>query len=439
MAATNTKKPIHDHQPKVIIIGGGFAGVEVAKKLQNKAVQVLLLDRNNYFTFQPLIYQVATGGLEPNSVAYPLRRLFQSSRNISFRVADVRGVYPEKQQIDTSLGPIDYDYLVIASGSRPVFFGLDEQQLLPLKSVPEALDMRNWILQKFESALVTREESQKDAMFNFVIVGGGPTGVELAGALAEMKRFVLPKDYPELDIDRVQIHLLEGADRLLPAMSETASGKAQEYLEDMGVRIHLKELVSEYDGQYVEIAGEQLPADHLIWTAGVGSNPPEFSQAKVFSPKNRLVVDPYHRVKEVNNVFAVGDVAQMSTPEYPDGHPMLAPVAIQQGKHLGKNLLRRLNGKPMEAFRFKNNGVMATVGRNKAVADLPKMKIWGFPAWFAWMLIHLLFLVGFRNKLVVLINWIYSYFTYDKALRLIIRKPKQPRSRKVEPLEQGSS
>ncbi len=419
--------PKSEHK-RVVVVGGGFAGLEVVKALANKPVQVVLLDRQNYFTFQPLLYQVATGGLEPNSVAYPLRRLFYRAGNVLFRIAEVGEVDVGQHCLHTSAGRIKYDYLVIATGSRPQFFGLDQRYLLPLKTVPDALRLRNWVLRRFEKALVEKDERKRAALFNFVVVGGGPTGVELAGALAEMKRFVLPKDYPGLDIERMQIYLLEGLNRLLPFMSEEASRQALEDLDRMGVRIGLNKLISDYDGRKIEFGHTVIPTRSLIWTAGVEAAPPEGLREDAFSIDRRLVVDPFSRVRGTENVFAVGDVALMPSEAYPEGHPMLAPVAVQQGKHLGKNLQRLLGKENLQAFHYRDKGTMATIGRNKAVADLPLGTISGFPAWIAWMFIHLLWLVGFRNKAVVLLNWMYNYFTYEKALRLIITKPKKEKA-----------
>lgn len=416
--------PESEHK-RVIVIGGGFAGLEAVKALLDQPVQVVLLDRQNFFSFQPLLYQVATGGLEPNSVAYPLRRLFRRAGNVFFRVADVQQIDTEAQTLHTSAGQLTYDYLVVATGSRPQFFDLDQQFLLPLKTVPDALRLRNWVLQRFERALVEKDARKEAAFFNFVVVGGGPTGVELAGALAEMKRYVLPKDYPSLDFDRMQIYLLEGLDRLLPAMSEKASRKALEKLDRMGVQVGLNKLISEYDGQQIEFGKTIIPTRNLIWTAGVEAAPPSGLRDDAFSIDRRLVVDTFSRLRGVKNVFAVGDVALMPTSDFPDGHPMLAPVAIQQGRQLGKNLLNLIRGHSLQPFRYSDKGTMATIGRNKAVADLPIGTISGFPAWIAWMLIHLLGLVGFRNKAVVLVNWTYNYFTYEKALRLIITKPQE--------------
>lgn len=421
--------------PRIVVIGGGFAGLELARKLRNKPCQLVLLDKNNYFNFQPLLYQVATSGLEPNSIAYPLRRVFRNARNIFFRMAEVERIDPEAQNVHTSIGAITYDYLVVATGSQANYFGLDPSKLLPLKSVPQALQLRNHILVEFEKALLASDPEKIESHTNFVVVGAGPTGVELAGALGEMKNFVLPRDYPELDFSAMNIHLVEGADRVLPTMSEKASERARRYLEELGVQVHLRTLIREYDGKTIEIAGRRIPSRNLIWTAGVkAASLPGLEPA--LSKSGRLVVDAFNRLASFRNIFAIGDVAEMATEENPKGHPMLAPVAIQQGRHLARNLLRIQQGKALIPFRFFDKGTMATIGRNRAVADWGRLRLGGFPAWLAWMFVHLFTLVGFRNRLVVLVNWVYNYFTYDKALRLIIKRGKNLEETFVEtPLE----
>jgi len=411
--------PDSEHK-RIVIVGGGFAGIELAKKLRNKSIQVVLLDKNNFFTFQPLLYQVATSGLEPNSIAYPLRRLFREASNVFFRLAEVKSVNTTRQEIETTSGALDYDYLVVATGSAPNFFGLDNDKLVPLKSVRNALDMRNVFLKEFEEALTETDEEKRQTLINIVIVGAGPTGVELAGALGEMKKYVLPKDYPELDIERMQIYLIEGADRVLPTMSEEASAKAHEFLEELGVTVYLNKLVKQYDGKKVMIEGEEVLTQNLVWTAGVQGGALEGIDAENLQKNNRIIVDEYNRVRGHHALFAVGDVAHFETEDFPKGLPMLAPVAMQQGRHLAKNILRDLKGEKMEAFEYFDKGTMATIGRNRAVVDLHRFKFQGTFAWFVWMFVHLVSLVGFRNKLVVVINWIYNYFTYDRALRLII-------------------
>lgn len=409
----------NNDQQHLVIIGGGFAGIELAKKLKNHPLQVTLLDRNNYFTFQPLLYQVATGGLEPHSVAYPYRQLFRNADNIQFRMAEVESIDSSQKIVQTDSGSVRYDQLVLATGSRPNFFGLNERLLYPLKSLPNALAMRNWLLSKFEQATKISDPQERDAIMNVLIVGGGPTGVELAGALGEMKKFILPKDFPELDPDKMRIILVEGMDQLLPAMSEISGKKAGEYLKKLGIEIHLNQLIKEYDGYSVNLNGEEIPTYNTIWTAGVGGNAPDGFNGEQLK-NGRIRVDKFHRVLGYNDVYAAGDLAAMITDEYPRGHPMLAPVAIQQGKHLAGNLIRKSKGKNIKPFQYKDNGTMATVGRNRAVVEMGKVKFQGFWAWMAWMSLHLISLVGFRNKLVVMINWIYNYFRYDKSLRMII-------------------
>ncbi len=407
-------------QKHLVIIGGGFAGLELAKRLKGKSIRVTLIDRNNYFTFQPLLYQVATGGLEPNSVAYPFRQLFRNAGNVKFRMAEVERVDPVRKMIFTNSGSLRYDELVMASGSRPNFFGLEADLLYPLKSLPNALAMRNWLLNKFESAIKTPDPQKRSAILNIVIVGAGPTGVELAGALGEMKKFILPKDYPEVDPDEMRIILVEGLEQVLPAMSKVSGKKAEKYLKTLGTEIHLNHLVKEYDGEKVNIAGERIPTYNMIWTAGVGGNAPDGFEGEQYKNR-RIKVDEFHRVLGYRDTYAIGDLAAMETEAFPKGHPMLAPVAIQQGKHLGNNIVRKLNGKSPEPFQYNDRGTMATIGRNKAVAEIGRVKFQGFLAWIAWMGLHLITLVGFRNKLVVMINWVYNYFRYDKSLRMIIK------------------
>lgn len=406
---------------RIVIIGGGFAGIELAKALKNKPFQVVLFDRNNYFTFQPLLYQVAMSGLEANSVVYPFRHLFRGRKNFYFRMANVRQIDTERREIETDIGSLRYDYLVLATGSRPRFFGLNPDQLLPLKSIPQAIGMRNFLLTHFERALDLTNDTLEKSHLNIVVVGGGPTGVELAGALGEMKKQVIPKSYPELDPSKMKIYLLEGQSRLLPTMSEEASGAAERYLKELGVITRLNALVNDYDGELVHFNEETIRSKNLIWTAGVeGAAVPGVEDARA-GKSNRIAVDDFHRVRGYRNIFAVGDVAKMKTDAFPNGHPMLAQAAIQQGKHLARNLSKMAGGEEPEAFVYNDKGAMATVGRNRAVVDLPKFKFQGMFAWFVWMFVHLVSLIGFRNKLVTMVNWIYNYFTYDRSLWFIMR------------------
>jgi NADH dehydrogenase len=411
--------------PRVVIIGGGFAGVNLAKALGNKAVQVVLLDKHNYHTFQPLLYQVSTAGLEPDSIAYPLRKIIKNHKNTVFRMAEVIQIEPTSQTVSTSIGDINYDYLVIATGTKTNFFGNTtiETHSMPMKKVPQALNIRSLILQNFEKAVVTNTTDERDALMNFVIVGGGPTGVELAGAIAELKRHILPRDYPDMDLEKMQIHLLEGNDRVLPPMSAHASKSAAKFLRKLGVHVHCNTYVKNYDGKTVLTNGDlTLKAETLIWAAGVTGAPVKGLPAGALVERtNRYKVNQFNQIDGYDNIFALGDIAFMQTTAFPQGHPQVAQPAIQQGHLLGKNLLRLLKRKPMIPFVYKDKGSMATIGRNKAVVDLKHVKFAGFFAWFVWMFIHLMALVGFRNRVITFFNWSYSYINFDKAARLIIR------------------
>ncbi len=415
----------NSHFPQVVIIGGGFGGIQIAKRLKNKEDNILMLDRHNYHTFQPLLYQVATGGLEPDSIAFPLRKVFQNQKNLKFRVADVTQIHPESNTISTNIGEFSYDYLVLATGSETNFFGQKEMEhfSMPMKTVPEALNLRSLILQNFEEAVIEDNEIGREALLNFVVVGAGPTGVETAGALAELKNHVLPCDYPELDIKKMQIFLVEGADRVLPPFSEQASFKAQEFLEKMGVKVLTKTLVDRYDGNIISFKnGEMIPTKSVIWSAGVkGALIPGLEKAEIVRG-GRIKTDNVNRVAGYSNIFAIGDLAYMESKDFPNGYPGVAQVAIQQGQQLGANLLKIINNQNTKPFDYFDKGSMATIGRNKAVVDLKFWKFQGFFAWLTWMFIHLIFLVGFRNKLVTLMNWIVNYFSYDRGSRLIIRR-----------------
>lgn len=411
--------------PRVVIIGGGFAGVNLAKSLANNNVQVVLLDKHNYHTFQPLLYQVSTAGLEPDSIAYPLRKIIKNHKNTVFRLAEVNYINSEKQEVETSIGNITYDYLVIATGTKTNFFGNKkvEKYSMPMKKVPQALNIRSLILQNFEKAIITKDEAKRKALLNFVIVGGGPTGVELAGAIAELKNHILPHDYPDMDINKMQIHLLEGNDRVLPPMSSHASKKAEEFLLKLGVNVHCSTYVKDYDGNQITTNTDlELQSETLIWAAGVTGAPVKGLKAEVLMDRtNRYKVNQFNQIEGYDNLFALGDIALMKTELYPNGHPQVAQPAIQQGKLLGKNLIRKVNNQSMKPFIYNDKGTMATIGRNKAVVDLKHFKFAGFFAWFVWMFIHLMALVGFRNRVVVFFNWSYNYINFDKAARLIIR------------------
>lgn len=411
--------------PRVIIIGGGFGGIALAKKLSKKEAQVVLLDKHNYHNFQPLLYQVSTGGLEPDSIAYPIRKVLQGYPNFYFRLANVLEIDTQGKRVLTNIGDIRYDYLVVATGSETNYFGNKGIQTMgmAMKTIPQSLNLRSLILENFEQALLTDDLHERDALMNFVIVGGGPTGVELAGALAEIKKGILPKDYPDLDTRRAQINLVQSGDRLLPAMSDVASRKAERFLEGLGVNVWKNIRVADYDGKCVTTNTETVfETATLVWAAGVQAVGIKGLDAKeLLARGNRLKVNHFHQVEGFEEIFAIGDVAQMQTDAFPEGHPMMAQPAIQQGRSLGENMVRLIDGKPMKPFVYKDKGSMATVGRNKAVVDLPRFKFQGVFAWFVWMFVHLYFLIGFRNRVVVFINWVYNYIRFDREARLIIR------------------
>lgn len=411
--------------PRVVIIGGGFGGIALAKKLSKKEAQVVLLDKHNYHNFQPLLYQVSTGGLEPDSIAYPIRKVLQGYPNFFFRLANVVEIDTKSKRVITNIGDIRYDYLVVATGSETNYFGNKgiETMGMAMKTIPQSLNLRSLILENFEQALLTDDLHERDALMNFVIVGGGPTGVELAGALAEIKKGILPKDYPDLDTRRAQINLVQSGDRLLPAMSEIASRKAESFLEGLGVNVWKNIRVADYDGKCATTNTDTVfEAATLVWAAGVQAVSLKGLDAKeLLCRGNRLKVNPFHQVEGFEEIFAIGDVAQMETEAFPEGHPMMAQPAIQQGRSLGENMVRLIDGKPMKPFLYRDKGSMATVGRNKAVVDLPRFKFQGVFAWFVWMFVHLYFLIGFRNRVVVFINWVYNYIRFDREARLIIR------------------
>lgn len=411
-------------RPRVVIIGGGFGGLALAKRLKNKKFQVVLLDKHNYHTFQPLLYQVATGGLESGSIAYPIRKVVQNYDQIFFRVANVQRIDTENKKVVADIGTIFYDYVVIATGSKTNYFGNENitKNSMEMKSIPEALDIRSLVLENFEAALQTTNDEEQRALMNFVIVGAGPTGVELAGALAEMKNHVLPKDYPDLDFNKMQINVFQGANKVLDAMSEKSSRKAQEFLEKLGVKIYLEEIVTDYQDKIVHTkSGKQFAAETMIWTAGVMGATVDGFDATLIQRGNRIKVNEFNQVVGFTDIFAIGDVATMMTEKTPIGHPMMAQPAIQQGELLAHNLVKLRDGKPLKSFTYANRGSMATIGRNKAVVDLPKFQFSGFFAWFVWMFVHLMSLIGFRNKLVVFWNWLYNYMMFDRQARLIIR------------------
>ncbi len=421
--------------PRLVIIGGGFGGITLAKKLRGLPVQVVMLDRNNYHTFQPLLYQVATGGLEPDSIAFPLRKMFGTQDNLFFRMAEVERIDPGLKTVYTSIGEVNYDYLVLATGSSTNFFGMQDVEDLSvgMKSIPEALDLRSLILQNFEMALQTNDLARKDTLLKFVVVGGGPTGVETAGALAELKRHVLPSDYPELDLRMMEIHLIEASSQLLSGMSQKSSDDAKRSLEKLGVHIWLENRVTEYGNDIIQTDKDKtFEASTVIWAAGIKGNLIDGLENAKLAGGQRIEVDRYNKAFGSEDVYVIGDLAMMRTEAYPNGHPQVAPGAIQQGENLGLNLAKMLKGEEeLNEFTYFDKGSMATIGRNKAVVDFRKLHMNGFVAWLAWMFIHLLYMIGFRNKLVVFVNWVWSYFTYDKGTRVIIRPfPKKKKKEK---------
>ncbi|WP_090838559.1 NAD(P)/FAD-dependent oxidoreductase [Olleya namhaensis] len=415
--------------PRIVIIGGGFAGIALAKKLSKQEVQVVLLDKHNYHTFQPLLYQVSTGGLEPDSIAYPIRKVLQDFPNFYFRLAKVSEIDTEKNTIQSNIGALKFDYLVVASGSKTNYFGNKsiEDNSMEMKTIPQSLNLRSLILENFEEALLTSDLNRRNALMSFVIVGAGPTGVELAGALAEIKKGILPKDYPDLDTRLAQINLVQSGDTILKTMSPNASKKAEDFLEQLGVNVWKNVRVTSYDGTTVTTDSDlTFESETVVWAAGVKGAAIKGLDAEQFvSRGNRILVNEFNQVKGIDNIFAIGDVAQMESESVPHGHPMMAQPAIQQGKLLGDNILKLLDKKPMTPFVYKDRGSMATIGRNKAVVDLPNFKFQGVFAWFVWMFVHLFSLVGFRNRTVVFINWVYNYIRFDREARLIIRPYKK--------------
>ncbi|WP_271728615.1 NAD(P)/FAD-dependent oxidoreductase [Aquimarina algiphila] len=411
--------------PRLVIIGGGFAGVALARNMIKEDVQLVLLDRHNYHTFQPLLYQVSTSSLEPDSIAYPLRKIVKKGKNTFFRMAEVMSIDPKTQHVNTNIGNISYDYLVIATGARTNFFGNTtiESNAMRMKNLPQALNLRSLMLENLEQAVITTDTEKRKELLSFVLAGAGPTGVELAGGIAELKLNVLPKDYPDMDFDDMEIHLIEGASRILPPMSENASENATKFLEKIGVHIHTNTQVQNYENNLVTTNTDlSLKTATFIWSAGVTGAPVSGINAESLIPRaNRYKVNEYNQIDGYDTIFAIGDISVMETEGYPKGHPMVAQPAIQQGKHLAKNLKRHLKNKPMIPFKYFDKGSMATIGRNKAVVDLGKFRFGGFFAWFIWMFIHLWFLVGFRNRFVTFFNWVYNYINYDKAARLIVR------------------
>ncbi len=422
---------------RVIIVGGGFGGLKLANKLKKYDFQVVLVDKNNYHQFQPLIYQIASSGMEPTSISFPFRNIFRKRKDFYYRMAEVRAVFPEKNMIQTSIGKATYDYLVLAAGTTTNFFGNKhiEEVAMPMKNVSEAMGLRNALLSNLERSITSSSEQERQELLNIVIVGGGATGVEIAGALSEMKRFVLPNDYPDMPADLLHIHLIEASNHLLAAMSPEASEHAEKFLADMGVNVMLNKRVIDYkDHKVILEDGHEIPTRSFIWVSGVTAVPIGNMDSERIGRGGRIKVDEFNRVIGLENVFVIGDQCiQTSDVNYPNGHPQLAQVAIQQGELLAKNLRNIEKGGRLQPFHYRNLGAMATIGRNRAVADFKHLKMQGWLAWIMWLVVHLRSILGVRNKIVVLLNWVWNYFTYDQSMRMIVyaRKAKEIREREV--------
>ena len=409
--------------------------MQLARKLNNNpGFDITLIDRFNYHQFQPLFYQVATGGLDASNISFPLRKVFQKTKNVHIRLATVKGLVPEQHMVVTDAGNIEYDVVVVATGADTNFFGNQHliENTFPMKSTTEALQIRHRLLQNFEDAVIIKNEKEIDKLMTVVVVGGGPTGVELSGSIAEMKKYVLPKDYPELDFRRMKIILLEGGPKTLGPMSEKSSLQSRKYLENLGVTVMVSTVVKDYDGDNVTLTnGESISAATVIWAAGIKGNVPAGIDPGLIVRGNRIKVDRYNRVQGFENIYAIGDVASMETPKYPTGHPQVAPVAMQQAQLLAENLkkIERKSARQVEEFEYFDKGSMATVGRNLAVVDIPKPKLHfgGVFAWLIWMFLHLLLLLGVKNRLFVFLNWFINYFTHDQSLRLIFKSFNRPK------------
>jgi NADH:ubiquinone reductase (H+-translocating) len=414
---------------RIIILGAGFAGLKLAKELSNNSsYEVLLFDKFNHHQFQPLFYQVATAGLDASNISFPLRKIFQDTPNVSIRLAHVNTIDTASKKITTSIGSFSYDYLVIATGADTNFFGNVEMasNALPMKSTVDALKLRNHLLQNFEKALAINDANEQQAYMNICIVGGGPTGVELSGAIAEMKKYILPKDFPELEFKKMQICLFEGSATTLEVMSEQSQMQSMQYLKELGVTLKTSTKVVSYDGiNLVTNSNEVIPTKTVIWAAGVKGNVPNGIDTKLIGRGNRILVDTTCAVLGYDDVFAIGDIALMQCSESPNGHPQVAPVAQQQAALLAYNFIQRTKKNfSLETFSYNDKGSMATVGRNKAVVDIPnpKLHVGGFMAWLIWMGLHLFLILGVKNKLFIFLNWLYNYFTYDQSLRLMFKR-----------------
>ncbi|UKN00695.1 NAD(P)/FAD-dependent oxidoreductase [Paracrocinitomix mangrovi] len=414
--------------PRVVVIGAGFAGLKLARQIDTRFYQLVLIDKNNYHTFQPLLYQVATAGLEPDSIAYPVRKTLRKKKNMYFRLTEVNQVKTQEKIVSTSMGELKYDYLIVATGATNNYFGIDsvEENAMPMKTLTEALNLRSKMLQNFENALNINDLDKRLELMNVVIVGAGPTGVELAGAIAELRNRILPKDFPDLDFRQMEIHLIEAAPRVLAAMSKQSSERAYNYLKKLGVNIYTDMIVESYDNNLVKTkSGKEFKTDTLIWAAGVAADHPDGFGDDLRARGNRLKVNEYLQLTNNEDVYVLGDAAYLETKDFQNGLPMLGAVAMQAGAYLAKQFNRKARKKKIHPFKYKDKGSMATVGRNLAVVDLKNSKLGGTFAWLTWMFVHLMLLVGFRNRVIVFINWVWNYIRFNNGLRLIVRPYKK--------------
>lgn len=426
--ADNQLKPIPNlpksDLPKLVIVGAGFAGLKLARKLSNQPFQVILFDKNNFHQFQPLFYQVATAGLEPSAISFPLRKIFHNSKNVTFRMAEVTQVETDKKRIFTDMGYMDYHYLVLAMGADTNYFGSEtiEHFASPMKTVSEALFIRNKIISNYERAINIERMEDRKSLMNMVIVGGGPTGVELAGAMAELRNNVFPKDYPELSFKNMKVVLIEAGPAVLGSMSQESQEHALTYLKDLGVDVMVNTMVKDYDGKVVSLdGGGILETDTLLWAAGIKPNKIAGLTEDKYAPNGRIMVDEFSEIPGISEVFVLGDISLMTVDRYPKGHPQVAQTALQQADNLAENLIRVQNGKQRVPFRYKDLGSMATVGRKLAVVELPFLKFQGFLAWITWLLVHLMAILGVKNKLLIFLDWSWNYLHFDPSLRLLIK------------------
>ena len=416
-----------NQKKRVVIVGGGLGGLRLAEDLYGSGMQVVLIDKNNFHQFPPLIYQIASAGIDPSSISFPFRQIFRKRKDFYFRMAEARMVDTEKKILQTSIGKIDYDYLVLAAGATTNFFGNKniEEWAIPMKTVPEAMGLRNALLSNFERALTCATEEERQELLNVVIVGGGATGVEIAGALSEMKRYVIPYDYPDMDSSLMHIYLIEAGDRLLAGLSQDSSKKAYDFLKSMGVDIQFGKMVTDYrDHKVIMKDGTEIPTRTFLWVSGIRANAMPGISEDHLGRGFRFKVDQFNRIPGLNDVFAIGDQCLQTTdPAYPNGHPQVAQVAIQQAKNLAKNIKRINEGhaddNSLTPFKYNNLGSMATIGRNKAVVEIGKFHSQGFFAWILWLVVHLRSILGVKNKMMVLLNWLWNYVSYNDSIRMI--------------------